>query len=221
MVTMTRGTVPPLVLLALVALTAVAVAQAPGARIVLPFDDATAGQTPEGFLFAASRQASAGTWQVRGGGTLRHLLHAADPSVTDRGISVAVPSTVAHADVQVAARIRLIDGDQAGGVVWRYRDANNFYFAGVALTERRAVLVRVAGGNRILLDIIEDVILDSALWHTISVTHRGDEIRGTINGLTVIRARDRLLDQPGHAGVWSAGNSTTWFDDILIDTARE
>lgn len=218
---MTRGTVPPLVLLALVALTGVAVAQAPAARIVLPFDDATVGHPPAGFLFAASRQASAGSWQVRGGGTLRHLMHPADPSVTDRGISVAVASAAAHADVRVSARVRLIDVDRAGGVVWAYHDADHFYFAGVALTERHAVLVRVAGGNRTLLNIIEDVDLDPEAWHNISVTHRGDDVRVAINGLNVLHARDRMLDQPGLAGVWSAGNSTSWFDDIVIDAVRE
>jgi hypothetical protein len=210
-----------------VALLAVAVvggamhAQVPASRVVFSFDEEPVNQAPEAFILAASRQSSPGPWEVRGAAMRRHLLHAADPSVTDRGIALAVASMAQYADVHISSRLRVIDADRAGGVVWRYRDANNFYFAGIALSEGTTVLVRVAGGNRILLDIIRDVQLDPEMWHTISVTHHGDQIRGMINGLTVLQARDRTLDQPGRAGVWSAGNSTTWFDDIAIEPAKE
>ena len=202
----------------LIALT-VASAAAQGA-IIIDFDEDTVGTSPEGFFFAAARQASPGDWKVAGAAR-RHLIHFADPSVTLRGIAVAGVTAAAPADVRVSTRLRLIDGDRAGGVFWRYRDANNFYFMAITHTDRAARIFRVTGGNRILLDAQADINVDPDEWHTVVVIHEGDQIRATIDGIGINRARDAVLTEGGRAGVWSAGNSTSWFDDIAIDHAPQ
>jgi len=185
------------------------------------FDDSALGARPDGFVFAAARQALPGLWEVRGSGARRHLIHAGDPTVTMRGISVATVSAAAPADIRVTARVRLVDGDRAGGVVWRFRDANNFYFMALDLTAHTAAVVRVTGGNRILLDIVRDINLDADSWHTVSVTHEGAQIHATVNGIGVLQARDGVIPEGGRAGLWSAGNSTTWFDDLALDDFPE
>ncbi len=208
--------------LALIAIfVAVAAAAVSAQRVAaIGFDELTAGAAPDGFFFAPSRQATPGTWEVRGTAR-RHLIHAADPTVTMRGISVAGVDVAAPADVKVSTRLRLIDGDRAGGVIWRYRDASNFYFMAVVHSDRVAGLFRVTGGNRITLEITSDIDLDPEAWHAVTVVHDGDQIRATIDGIGVLRARDRTLTEGGRAGVWSAGNSTSWFDDIAIEHATK
>jgi hypothetical protein len=86
----------------------------------------------------------------------------------------------------------------------------------LVLSTRTAGLFRVTAGNRILLDTIENVDVDVEAWHTVSVVHERDQILATINGIGVLRGRDATLVDGGRAGVWSAGNSTSWFDDISI-----
>ena len=196
-------------------------AAAAAGRLTVTFDDLAIGAPPDGFFFAGARQASPGTWEVIGAGTKRHLMHMADPSVTMRGISIAGLNNPAPADIRISTRLRLMDGDRAGGVFWRYRDAADFYFVSIFLAVREAALIRVTAGNRITLDRAKDVDLDPEAWHNMTVVHNGDQILAQIDGIAVLRARDRMLTEGGRAGVWSAGNSTTAFDDITIEDKPE
>ena len=186
--------------------------------VAINFDELTSGTAPGGFFFATARQATPGHWEVRGTAR-RHLIHAANPAVTMRGMSVAAVDMAAPADVKVYARVRLIDHDRAGGLIWRYRDSSNFYFMAVVHVDHRVNLVRVTGGNRIVLASAPDVDLDPEAWHSLAVMHRDDQILGTIDGIGLLRARDRTLTEGGRAGIWSAGNSTSWFDDLAIEHA--
>lgn len=214
----TRG---PIALLLAVTLVAAAGVVVRGQLLLsVSFEEHMAGTPPHGFFFAPSRQASPGIWEVRGV-MRRHLVHVADPSVRLRGISIAAVDMPAPADIKIGTRLRLIDGDRAGGVIWRYQDANNFYFMSIFHQERDARIVRVTGGNRIRLASAGDVLLDPEAWHTLSVEHQGEEILATIDGIGLLRARDRTLTEGGRAGVWSAGNSTSWFDDITIESAAD
>ena len=190
-------------------------------RLTVTFDDLPLGAAPDGFFFAGARQASPGVWEVTGAGAKRHLMHLADPSVTMRGISVAGLNAPAPADIRISTRLRLIDGDRAGGLIWRYRDSADFYFVSVFLAAREAALIRVTAGNRITLDRAKDIDLDSDAWHSVTVVHYGDQILAQVDGIAVLRARDRMLTDGGRAGVWSAGNSTTAFDDITIEDRPE
>jgi|CXWL01.1.fsa_nt_gi hypothetical protein len=190
-------------------------------RLAINFDNDAIGAPPDGFFFAAARQASPGVWSVVGNGSSRHLSHTADPSVTLRGISVAGFAFKSPDDVRVTTRLRTLDGDRAGGVIWRYRDANNFYFMAVFHTAHSASIVRVTGGNRVVLDTVTAIDLDADAWHLLTVVHEGEDIRGAIDGIGILRARDRALTDGTRAGVWSAGNTTSWFDDIVIEHAPE
>lgn len=182
----------------------------------ITFTDSAIGAPPDGFILAPVRQANTGTWQVQGMGMVRHLAHLADPTVTMRGMSVAVVSAAAPADVRISTRVRVIDNDRAAGTVSRYRDPNTFYFTALFGADHSLGLFRVTGGNRIQLDRAGNIGVDWDAWHTLVITHHGDQIRVLLNGITVLQARDNTIPD-GRAGVWSAGNSTSWFDDITVD----
>lgn len=190
-------------------------------RLSFTFDESALGSAPDGFFFAAARQSSPGAWDIRGSANRRHLVHTADASVRERGISVAGLIFDVPQNIKVTTRLRLTDGDRAGGVVWRYTDADNFYFMAVFYRVHSATLVRVTGGNRVMLDVVNDIDLDADAWHTMSIVHDGEEIRGAIDGIGILRARDRTLTDGNRAGVWSAGNTTGWFDDVVIEQAPE
>ena len=144
----TRG--PLVLLLAATLVAAAGVIVRADLLVAVSFEEHMSGAPPHGFFFAPSRQASPGTWEVRGV-MQRHLVHVADPSVRLRGISIAALALPAPADIKIGTRLRLTDGDRAGGVIWRYQDANNFYFMSIFHQERDARIVRVTGGNRIRL----------------------------------------------------------------------
>jgi len=182
------------------------------------FDDDVPGMAPRGFLFAAARQTSPGTWEVQGAGGRRHLAHVADASAG--GLSIAVLAAPAPANVRVTSRIRLVDGGRAGGLVWRYRDGSNYYAVGINLERHEAALHRIMGGNRIQLDHSSDLEVDPEAWHALGVVHQGDQIRVHLDGIAILHATDRGFDS-GRAGVWSGGAASTWFDDLKIDEFPE
>ena len=114
-----------------------------------------------------------------------------------------------------------IVSDRAGGLIWRYKDAADFYFVSIFLEVREAALIRVTAGNRITLDRARDIDLDPEAWHNLTVVHNGDQILAQVDGIAVLRGRDRMLTEGGRAGVWSAGNSTVAFDDLTIEDKPE
>lgn len=198
------------------ALLTVATLRAAGG-VSIDFESLPMGVPPENFAFAASRMPAPGLWEVRGATKNHHLVHPADRSVTVRALSIAMPDVLAPASIKLAVKMRLVDNDRAAGLVWRFRDANNFYFTSIFLGARSATLIRVSDGNRIMLDQVQNIEPDADAWHTLTVVHDGDQIRVNLNGIGIMRARDAVLTDGGRAGVWSAGNSTTMFDDLSLE----
>jgi hypothetical protein len=186
--------------------------------VTVNLDSDAPGTAPRGFIFAAARQSTPGTWEVRGMASHHYLAHAADPSA--RGMALAIVAALAPRDLALTARIRFADGDRLGGLVWRYQDDANFYFVGINLQRHEAVLHRIMAGNRVLLDTSKDLNIDPVLWHNVAVVHRNDQIVIHLNGIAILHARDRGFDN-GRAGVFSAGSAETWFADIKLEEMWE
>jgi hypothetical protein len=209
-------------LLTLLAVCALALATVRAQVVVRTFDDEAAGALPSGFLFATARQAVAGRWVVRADGPGQHLVHLADTAASG-GFSLAVLEKAEPAHVRLSVRLKLSDGERVGGLVWRYQDAQNFYLVALDLRAQDLALYRVVRGNRVRLEDEDDLELDPSAWHSVRVVHDEDDIRVSLGGIGVMRARDRTFAAGGRAGVWSGGAATAWFDDLRVEpeAARE
>jgi hypothetical protein len=119
--------------------------------------------------------------------------------------------------MRASVRLKLTEGERVGGLVWRYQDSENFYLAALDLRVQELSLYRVVRGNRIRLDEEDDLELDDSAWHSLRVVQDEDDIRVSLGGIGVIRARDRALGEAGRAGVWSGGGGTAWFDDLRVE----
>jgi len=82
-------------------------------------------------------------------------------------------------------------------------------------------LYRVVRGNRIRLDEEDELELDDSAWHSLRVVQDDDDIRVSLGGIGVMRARDRTFTEGGRAGVWSGGGATAWFDDFRIEPEQD
>jgi len=58
-------------------------------------------------------------------------------------------------------------------------------------------------------------------WHSVRVVQDDDDIRVSLGGIGVIRARDRTFADAGRVGVWSGGGATAWFDDLRIEPEED
>ena len=95
------------------------------------FDADQAGNPPGGFTFGRTGNGQPGKWAVRAEGdapSAPNVLAQLDADDTNYRFPCAVADGVSLADLRLSARCKLISGtvDQACGLVFRYRDENNY-----------------------------------------------------------------------------------------------
>jgi len=176
---------------------------------------------PKGFVLSAMRQDTPGTWAVRREGAAGALVHTA--GTPQAGYAMALAPHEAMSDVRVSVRLRLIGGGRAGGVVWRYQDANNYYAAVLDLGRSTLFMYLVRNGNRIAVETEDDLELDPAAWHTMRVVHERSSVYVALGGIRVFEERDGRLERTlgaGQIGLLAAGDSDVAFDDLRIEPGR-
>lgn len=185
------------------------------------FDEDRADQPPVGFSLAATRQADAGRWLVQRSGGSGHLVHRAD--ATAPGFALAVADRPAPADAAVSVRLKFNGATRSGGLVWRYRDDLNYNALLLDLNRGELSVYRITAGNRVRLDMRDELELDPAAWHALKVIHEGNHIRVMLGGVRVFDEQDRRASREaseGRVGVLASGASEIWFDDLSVEAKR-
>ena len=109
------------------------------------FNQDVAEQPPKGFEFGhTAGVGKPGQWVVQVDGTNK-VLAQTDPDSTRARFPVAVISDLTAADVDLSVRFKPISGqiDQAGGLVWRYQNPDNYYIVRANALEDNVVLYKV------------------------------------------------------------------------------
>jgi len=109
--------------------------------------------------------------------------------------------------------------DQAGGVVWRWRDGNNYYVARANALENNVSLYYTANGRRNTLKYV-DAPVPRNTWHTLRVEFAGTRIRVALNGRTYIEMDDDRIRGAGAVGLWTKADSVTSFDDFSYGSLK-
>jgi hypothetical protein len=156
---------------------------------------------------------------------------AADPAAPGKGHVLrqdgqgtfpwCVRSGVSIADGFVEVKFKPISGreDQAGGVVWRWKDGDNYYVARANALENNVSLYYTERGSRKTLKYV-DAPVPGNRWHTLRVDFSGTRIGVALNGIRYIELDDRHIAGPGALGVWTKADSVTAFDDFIFGSAR-
>ena len=103
--------------------------------------------------------------------------------------------------------------DQAGGVIWRAQDADNYYIARGNALEDNVTIYHTIKGRRVSFKSINTKVASGG-WHTLRVDFAGDKFTVTFNGKKVIEATDGSFPEAGKVGVWTKADSVTLFDDF-------
>ena len=198
-----------------------------GATRTVDFSDDTAGQPPKGFEFGLTARAGApGRWVVQADGADKYLVQT-DPDATRSRFPVAVLSGVSAVDLDVSVRFKPVSGrvDQAAGLVWRYRDEDNYYLVRANALEDNVVLYKVEHGKRIDLAVKGEgrtygkkADVPAGQWSTLRVVARGPLFAVHFNGTKLYEVEDGTLTQAGKVGVWTKADSVSQFDDLTIVT---
>lgn len=177
------------------------------------FDQTKAGSLPSGWLAGVTGRGSP-TWTVEADTMAPSQPHVLKQSGSG-GFPWCVKQDVALADGFVEVKFKSIAGrqDQAGGVVWRWKDAGNYYVARANALENNVSLYYTEGGTRKTLEYV-DAPVPPNQWHTLRVEFVGTAIRVYLNGKKYIDRQDERIAGPGAVGVWTKADSVTAFDDF-------
>jgi hypothetical protein len=121
----------------------------------------------------------------------------------------------------VEVKFKALEGkqDQAGGVVWRWKDGNNYYVARANALENNVSLYYTANGRRNTIKYVDAPVAGNA-WHTLRVEFSGARIRVLLNGKTTIELDDERIKGAGRVGLWTKADSVTAFDDFNYGSAK-
>ncbi len=126
-----------------------------------------------------------------------------------------VKKEISTADGFVEVRFKPENGreDQAGGVVWRWKDTDNYYVARANALENNVSLYHTTNGRRITIKYV-DAPVPGNVWHTLRVEFAGKRIKVVLDGKAYIDIEDGNISGPGAVGVWTKADSVTAFDDF-------
>src|SRR6266699_3481700 len=103
--------------------------------------------------------------------------------------------------------------DQAGGVIWRLQDANNYYIARANALENNVTIYHTIKGKRTEKKRT-NVKVSSGTWHTLRVDFSGNHFTVTFDGKKALEWDDDTFKDAGKVGVWTKADSVTSFDDF-------
>jgi alanine dehydrogenase len=177
------------------------------------FDAAKPGSLPAGWECGVTGKGTA-RWTVETDPTAPSA-----PQVMQQSGSGTFPWCVKKdaslADGHVEVKLKPMRGrqDQAGGVVWRWKDGDNYYVARANALENNVSLYYTDKGRRITLKYV-DAPVPLNTWHTLRVEFAGTRIRVALNGKVYIELDDAHIGGAGSVGVWTKADSVTAFDDF-------
>jgi hypothetical protein len=118
---------------------------------------------------ASSRAGHALAQTAEGPGPLFNLCFLEDSSFKDAEVSVAFKATAGKKD-------------QGGGIVWRFKDANNYHVARMNPLEDNFRVYKVVAGRRAQEFQSETVKVKTGEWDTLKVCMEGDHIECYLDG---------------------------------------
>jgi hypothetical protein len=107
--------------------------------------------------------------------------------------------------------------DQAGGLIWRARDSNNYYIARANALEDNVTIYHTINGRRTEKKRTNTKVTSNQ-WHTLRVDFQGNHFKVTFDGKKALEWDDDTSKASGKVGVWSKADSVTLFDDFSYGT---
>jgi Domain of Unknown Function (DUF1080) len=199
-------------------LACLTVATLTGQTSKVDFENDEVGKPPNGFVFALTGQGKPGVWIVRKDDqTHGKVLVQTDADATDYRFPVAVYDAVSAKDVELSVQFKALSGkgDQGAGIVWRYRDQNNYYIARCNALEDNCTIYHVINGRRVAF-LNQNVKVTTNVWHALRVEAVGDHFVVTYDGKKVLDARDGTFKDAGKVGLWTKADSVIAFDDFAV-----
>ena len=184
------------------------------------FDSEKAEGPPAGFAFGRTGSGREGRWVVRaekGAPSGGNVLAQVDTDDTDYRFPVAVVQDTSVRDLSLSVKCKPVSGnvDQACGLVFRFKDSNNYYITRANALENNVRIYYVKEGNRRQFAGWNGKVT-SGEWHDLRVDAKGDHFEVSYDGKKVIDATDKSFPDAGKIGLWTKADSVTYFDNLTV-----
>jgi len=181
------------------------------------FDSDKPETPPAGFAFGRTGGGREGRWVVRAekdAPSAPNVLAQVDTDATDYRFPVAFTGPEMN-DLRLSVKCKPVAGkvDQGCGLVFRLKDADNYYLTRANALEDNVRLYHVVKGSRRQFAGWNGKVA-SGVWHELAVEAQGDHFQVFFNGKKVIDAHDKTFPEAGKIGVWTKADSVIYFDDL-------
>lgn len=130
---------------------------------------------------------------------------------------VCIKDDTSLKDGFVEVKFKPISGkeDQAGGLIWRAKDSNNYYVARANALEDNVAIYNTVNGRRTERKRTNIRVAPNQ-WHSLRVDFQGNHFVVTFDGKKAVEWDDTTFAEAGKVGVWTKADSVTLFDDFTI-----
>ncbi len=184
---------------------------------IVNFDNAKAGEAAPGWTATKTGSGNA-KWTVETDVTAPSKPHVLKQS-GEATYPVCLKNGTSLKDGFVEVKFKPVSGkeDQAGGVVWRAKDSDNYYIARANALEDNVTIYHTIKGKRVSFKSV-NIKVASGVWHTLRVDFAANTFTVTFDGKKAIEASDDSFIEAGMVGVWTKADSVTLFDDFSYQT---
>ena len=196
----------------------------------ITFDSAKVGTIPKDWIVAMTHEGGAPKWEIvldPSAPSKPNVLAQTSTDNTSGRFPLAIYEKASFTNGSLSVRFKPISGerDQAAGLVWRYKDRDNYYLVRANALENNVVLYKVEEGKRISLEpkgtpsktygVKHKVPQQS--WSALKVSFDGPHFVVSSDGGKIMEVEDATFSMAGKTGFWTKADSITYFDDFQIE----
>jgi Domain of Unknown Function (DUF1080) len=193
------------------------------------FDGSMPGTLPAGWTIAMTHAGGEPRWQIArdpGAPSPPFVLAQVSQDRTAGRFPLAIWGGASIRNGEVTVAFKAVSGtvDQAAGIVWRYRDPNNYYIVRANALENNIVLYKVENGVRLSIapkgmpsrsyGVKHDI--PKAQWNTLRIVFKESHFSVFFNGEQVFETDDQTFGNAGKTGLWTKADSVTYFDNFSV-----
>lgn len=193
----------------------------------ISFESTQIGSTPEGWTSTLTGSGNP-KWTVESDQTAPSKLTVLKQS--DRATCpLLLKNDTNIKDGFVEMKFKAIAGseDRAAGIVWRAKDANNYYVVRANALEDNVVLYKTVNGARSSLDIVgrkggygTNTPVPANTWHTLRIDFKASRFSVSFNGRQLFEVEDSTFTAAGRVGPWTKADSVTLFDEVTYGETK-
>ena len=196
---------------------------------VVRFDNCVPGRLPAGWTIAMTHEGGPPRWEIvqdQSAPSPPYALAQISRDSTAGRFPLAIWDAKSIRDGEVSVAFKTVDGsvDQAAGIVWRYRDPNNYYIVRANALENNVVLYKVENGVR--LSIAPKGLpsrsygvkhqIPRGQWNTLKIVFKDSAFTVFFNHERLFETDDQTFVQAGKTGLWTKADSITYFNQFTV-----